>query len=62
MPKLATIATAGIATLVTGWALQQAYKATGYYPPQPVFWFATGATASIALAVIGQRKALATRA
>jgi hypothetical protein len=30
------------AGLAAGWGLQQLYKATGKYPPQPVFWAAVG--------------------
>jgi len=33
----------GLAAATVGWGLQKAYKATGYYPPQPVFLIAAGA-------------------
>lgn len=49
------IVTAGVATLVAGWGLQQLYKATNYYPPQPVFWFATGAVGSVLLGFAGNK-------
>ena len=32
----------GLATAAVGWGLQKAYKATGYYPSQPVFLIAAG--------------------
>jgi len=35
-------AMSAVAGLASGWALQQVYKATGKYPPQPVFWAALG--------------------
>ena len=49
------IATAGVATLAAAWGLQQAYKATNYYPPQPVFWFAIGALGSVLLGFAGDK-------
>ena len=52
------IMTAGLATMAAAWGLQQAYKATNFYPPQPVFWFAIGATASLLLGATGKSKAL----
>lgn len=45
-------AVAGAATLATAWGLQQAYKVTDIYPPEPVFWFAIGATAHLALSAL----------
>jgi hypothetical protein len=56
--NLGTIATAGVATMAAGWGLQQAYKATNFYPPPPVFWFAIGASASILLGLVGKPRAL----
>ncbi len=52
------IVTAGVATMATAWGLQQAYKATNFYPPQPVFWFAIGASAAVVLGLVGKPRAL----
>ena len=51
--NLGMIVTAGLATLAAGVVLQGAYKATNYYPPPPVFWFAIGASGSVLLSVAG---------
>jgi hypothetical protein len=39
------VAVSALAAVAAGFALQQLYKATGKYPPEPVFWGAVGAGA-----------------
>ena len=46
-------AAVGAATLGTALGLQYAYKKFDYYPPKPVFYFATGALAFLAMDLLG---------
>jgi hypothetical protein len=43
----------GAATLVAALGLQKAYKTFDYYPPKPVFYFASGALAFLAMELLG---------
>lgn len=40
--QLTNVAMSAVAGFAAGWGLQQLYKATGKYPPEPVFWAAVG--------------------
>lgn len=40
-------ATSAAAAIAAGFALQQLYKVTGKYPPEPVFWGALGVGAFV---------------
>jgi hypothetical protein len=50
------ILVAGIATTVSAVALKKAYEVTNFYPPQPVFYFAIGATAAVGLALVAGKR------
>jgi len=46
-------AAVGTATLLTALGLQFAYKKFDFYPPKPVFYFATGALAFLGMELLG---------
>jgi hypothetical protein len=33
---------AGLGAVASAWILQKGYEKTGFYPPEPVFWFFIG--------------------
>ena len=51
--------TAGVSSLIAGAALQGLYKVTKFYPPPPVFWFAIGFTAHLAVGYAKKKKLIA---
>jgi len=53
-------AAVGTATLISALGLQYAYKVTDFYPPKPVFYFATGALAFFAMDLLGAHDKLKT--
>jgi hypothetical protein len=52
----AKILVAGLATTVAAVTLKKAYEVTNFHPPQPVFYFAIGATAAIGLALVAGKR------
>jgi len=50
---IAETAVIGLSSMAVAMLLQKAYKVTGYYPPNPVFYFAIGAGTHLAYEALG---------